>query len=84
VLLAGGVAANTLLRQEMSRRSPLPVRYPPADLCTDNAAIIASAGYYRYEAGERAGWDMDVNPGLRLVAQPTAGPEDPESTPKKA
>jgi N6-L-threonylcarbamoyladenine synthase len=67
VLLAGGVAANTLLREEMSRRSPVPVRYPPVQLCTDNAAIIASTGFYRYEAGERAGWDLDVNPSLRLV-----------------
>jgi N6-L-threonylcarbamoyladenine synthase len=72
VLLAGGVAANKLLREEMSRRSPVPVRYPPVQLCTDNAAIIASAGFYRYQAGERAGWDMDVNPGLRLVEQAKA------------
>jgi len=67
VLLAGGVAANELLRAEMVRHSPVPVRYPPLDLCTDNAAIVASAGYFRFQAGERAGWDLDVVPGLRLV-----------------
>jgi N6-L-threonylcarbamoyladenine synthase len=68
LLLAGGVAANELLRSEMARRCPLPVRVPPPHLCTDNAAIIASAGFFRYQAGERAGWDLDVVPGLKLVA----------------
>jgi N6-L-threonylcarbamoyladenine synthase len=69
ILLAGGVAANELLRAEMSRRSPVPVRYPPLELCTDNAAMIASTGYFRFEMGDRAGWDLDVEPGLRLVAE---------------
>ncbi len=69
VLLAGGVAANELLRSEMTERCPLPVRVPPTHLCTDNAAIIASAGFFRFEAGERAGWDLDVVPSLRLAAQ---------------
>lgn len=71
VLLAGGVAANELLRAEISRRSPMPVRYPPVQLCTDNAAMVASAGFFRFEAGERAGWDLDVVPSLRLVAEPS-------------
>jgi N6-L-threonylcarbamoyladenine synthase len=71
LLLAGGVAANELLRNEMSQDSPLPVRYPPLEFCTDNAAMIASAGFFRFEAGERAGWDLDVIPSLRL-----AGPAD--------
>jgi N6-L-threonylcarbamoyladenine synthase len=85
VLLAGGVAANTLLREEMSRRSPVPVRYPPVQLCTDNAAIIASTGFYRYEAGERAGWDLDVNPSLRLVERASAPQDrDHESAPTQA
>jgi N6-L-threonylcarbamoyladenine synthase len=69
VLLAGGVAANEFLRSEMTQRCPLPVRVPPPHLCTDNAAIIASAGFFRFEAGERAGWDLDVVPGLKLTAQ---------------
>jgi N6-L-threonylcarbamoyladenine synthase len=66
VLLAGGVAANEWLREEISRRSPVPVRYPPLQLCTDNAAIVAAAGFYRFQAGERAGWDLDVVPSMRL------------------
>jgi N6-L-threonylcarbamoyladenine synthase len=69
ILLAGGVAANELLRAAMSQRSPVPVRCPPPSLCTDNAAIVASAGFFRFEAGERAGWDLDVSPGLRLATE---------------
>ena len=70
VLMAGGVAANELLRTEMDRQSPVPVRYPPLDLCTDNAAMVASAGYYGQQSGEqKAGWDLDVVPGLRLVQE---------------
>ncbi len=67
VLLAGGVAANERLRAEVSRRSPVPVRYPPLELCTDNAAMVASNGFFRFEMGERAGWDLDVVPSLRLA-----------------
>lgn len=66
VLLAGGVAANTHLRQEMKGRLSIPVLVPPPALCTDNAAPIASAGYYRFMAGERASMDLDVVAGLRL------------------
>ena len=66
ILLAGGVAANEALRREVRDRSTIPVRYPAPALCTDNAAIIASAGFFRFEAGSRSGWDLDVIPGLRL------------------
>jgi len=69
VLLAGGVAANELLRAEMSRRSSVPVRCPPLELCTDNAAMVASNGFFRFEMGERAGWDLDVMPSLRLTTE---------------
>jgi N6-L-threonylcarbamoyladenine synthase len=69
VLLAGGVAANEALRARITERSTLPVRYPPLALCTDNAAIVAAAAFYRYKVGERAGWNLDVMPGLRLAAQ---------------
>ena len=72
VLLAGGVAANELLRTEMVRNSPVPVRYPPLELCTDNAAIVATAGFFHFQAGERSGWDLDVVPGLRLPVEQDA------------
>jgi N6-L-threonylcarbamoyladenine synthase len=67
VLLAGGVAANEFLRAEIERLSPVPVRIPALEYCTDNAAIVASAGFFRLLAGERTGWDLDVVPGLRLM-----------------
>jgi N6-L-threonylcarbamoyladenine synthase len=67
VLLAGGVAANALLRSEMDRRIGRLVIYPPLVLCTDNAAMIAAAGHHRLAAGHRSGLDLDVNPNLPLV-----------------
>ncbi|MHB9031611.1 MAG: tRNA (adenosine(37)-N6)-threonylcarbamoyltransferase complex transferase subunit TsaD [Anaerolineae bacterium] len=67
VLIAGGVAANKLLRLEMTRHVPVEVRFPPVNFCTDNAAMVASAGYYRYISGLRSGFDLDVVPSLALV-----------------
>ena len=67
VLLAGGVAANALLRAEMDRRVQRPVLYPPISLCTDNAAMIAAAGFYRFVAGHRSGLDLDVRSSLPLT-----------------
>jgi N6-L-threonylcarbamoyladenine synthase len=69
VLLAGGVAANDHLRSQMAEHIPVPVRFPPPELCTDNAAMVASTGFFRYKAGECAGWDLDVVPSLRLTDQ---------------
>ncbi len=66
-LLAGGVAANKALRQAVSERIRVPVRYPPIRYCTDNAAMVGAAGYYRYIAGLRSGLDLDVVPSLALV-----------------
>ena len=71
VLLAGGVAANELLRTQISERSPVPVCYPPLNLCTDNAAIVASNAFFRFTRGDRAGWDLDVVPSLRLAEDPS-------------
>jgi N6-L-threonylcarbamoyladenine synthase len=67
VLLAGGVAANQLLRQRILQRINLPVRYPPIWLCTDNAAMIAAAGHFAYQAGRFSGLNLDVVPSLPLV-----------------
>jgi N6-L-threonylcarbamoyladenine synthase len=67
IVLAGGVAANARLREELARRAPVPVRFPPLSLCTDNAAMIAAAAFYRFEAGLQSGWDLDVRPNLRLA-----------------
>jgi N6-L-threonylcarbamoyladenine synthase len=67
VLMAGGVASNLLLRREMSDRLEVPVRYPPPALCTDNAAMVAAAGCFKFEAGTRDDWSLDVEPGLGML-----------------
>ncbi len=66
VLLAGGVAANELLRETIIRRSNTPVLVPDPVLCTDNAAMVASCGYFHLLAGRVAGWDLDVVSSLKL------------------
>ncbi|MFO8100656.1 MAG: tRNA (adenosine(37)-N6)-threonylcarbamoyltransferase complex transferase subunit TsaD [Dehalococcoidia bacterium] len=67
ILLAGGVAANTALRESLFQRAPVPIHIPSPILCTDNAAMIASCGYFRFMAGKVAGWDLDVDANLKLV-----------------
>jgi tRNA N6-adenosine threonylcarbamoyltransferase len=69
ILLAGGVSANQALRQKMRAESALPVRYPPLHLCTDNAAMIAAAGHFRFLAGLRDHLDMDVQPMWPLTSE---------------
>jgi len=69
VLLAGGVAANLSLRARLEQELlPLRIhlRYPPIDLCTDNAAMIAGAAFFHLCRGEQSGLDLDVHPGLSL------------------
>ncbi|HLA44806.1 MAG TPA: tRNA (adenosine(37)-N6)-threonylcarbamoyltransferase complex transferase subunit TsaD [Aggregatilineales bacterium] len=67
ILLAGGVSANRELRAEFFRRSDLPLRIPPLPLCTDNAAMIAAAGYFRYKKGDFADFSLDIKPNLPLT-----------------
>jgi N6-L-threonylcarbamoyladenine synthase len=66
VALAGGVAANSALRSLIQERSPVPVLLPPIRYCTDNAAMIAAAGYF-YAAGERSALATDVTPNLAIA-----------------
>ncbi len=67
ILLSGGVSANRTLRRAVREATSVPVYALPAALCTDNAAMIAAAGFRRYRAGERASLALDIEPGLRLV-----------------
>ncbi len=67
--VAGGVAANQPLRKELNREVPLAedrIHYAPIELCVDNGAMIAAAGYYRLKAGQVAGLDLNVDPSLPL------------------
>jgi len=73
VLLAGGVAAHDRLRAAMRERLETPVRIPPPALCTDNAAIVASAGYWHFRQGDLAGWDLDIEPNARLPEKGKSG-----------
>ncbi|MGC8872875.1 MAG: tRNA (adenosine(37)-N6)-threonylcarbamoyltransferase complex transferase subunit TsaD [Chloroflexia bacterium] len=67
VMLAGGVAANARLREEMALRCSVPLRVPPPALCTDNAAMVGSAAYFHLLRGETASWNLDVRPNLPLM-----------------
>jgi len=67
VLLAGGVAANQVLRRSVRERVDVPVYYPPPHLCTDNATGVGVAGYRALLEDRVSDWDLDVEPALRLV-----------------
>lgn len=62
ILVAGGVSANRALRQAFQAQNEFKVHIPAFSLCTDNAAMIAAAGYYRYAFGHTSGLDIDVQP----------------------
>jgi N6-L-threonylcarbamoyladenine synthase len=66
MLLAGGVAANRLLRERLRKTLPVPVRMPPIRLATDNATGVGVAGYWALQQGRTSGWDLDVVPSLKL------------------
>ena len=67
--IAGGVSANSALRERletMCKKEEIDFYYPPLMLCTDNAAMIGSAGYYEYINGYTSSLDLNAKPGLRL------------------
>lgn len=67
--LSGGVAANNALRQSLEnlcKQEGLKFYVPPAILCTDNAAMIGSAGYYQYLKEGSSGLDFEVEADLGL------------------
>ena len=68
VVLAGGVSSNSYIRKEFLelRKKQIKVYMPDLKLCTDNAAMIASAGYYNYINGKRDTLDLNAVPNLKL------------------
>jgi N6-L-threonylcarbamoyladenine synthase len=69
VQICGGVAANSGLRAEMraaGAEDGFQVFVPPPARCTDNAAMIAAAGFHRLTRGDRAGLDLDAAPSAPL------------------
>jgi len=62
ILVAGGVSANRALRQAFQSQTEFKVHIPAFTLCTDNAAMIAAAGYYRFVLGYTSRLDIDVQP----------------------
>ncbi|MCG2821713.1 MAG: tRNA (adenosine(37)-N6)-threonylcarbamoyltransferase complex transferase subunit TsaD, partial [Candidatus Atribacteria bacterium] len=63
IILAGGVAANSLLRREIKKKANLlniKVFYPSTFLCTDNAAMVASAGYYKFKENKKSSLSLDA------------------------
>ena len=69
IVLAGGVSANTCIRRkfdELSNKDELQIYYPELKLCTDNGAMIASAGYYEFLAGNKSNLELNAIPNLTL------------------
>lgn len=67
IAIAGGVAANSLLKKETERKcGDLKFYYPPLDLCTDNAAMIACSGYYEYINGNTKDLSLNAIPYLGI------------------
>lgn len=70
LLLAGGVAANSHLRrgfEDLARRNGLPLRVPPPELCTDNAAMIGAAAWPMFVRNRHSALSLNAVPGLDLA-----------------
>jgi len=68
IIVAGGVSANKALREAFRSQTEFRVHIPHISLCTDNAAMIAAAGYRHFVAGETSTLDFDVQANWSLAA----------------
>ena len=69
IVLAGGVSANSYIRNEflnLEKEKNIKVYYPELKLCTDNAAMIASAGYYNYLNNKFSDLSLNAIPNLKI------------------
>ncbi|NLB50728.1 MAG: tRNA (adenosine(37)-N6)-threonylcarbamoyltransferase complex transferase subunit TsaD, partial [Clostridiaceae bacterium] len=69
LVIAGGVSANLRLREAMTAMTEqlnVKLTIPQLAYCTDNAAMVASAGYYAWKSGRRAGADLNAEPMAEL------------------
>ncbi len=67
IIVAGGVSANKALRTAFQKQSRWHVHIPPLSLCTDNAAMIAAAGYFHYIKNDFSDLSFDVKPTWPLI-----------------
>lgn len=68
VVIAGGVAANQELRRQLQERLPLDIEYAPMQLCTDNAAMIATLAYFQSQQQPPISpFELDIQPSLSMV-----------------
>ena len=66
IALAGGVSANSYIRESFKNIKDIEVYYPEINLCTDNAAMIASAAYYNYKVGKVSDLALNAIPNLKI------------------
>ena len=68
VVIAGGVAASTELRRQLTETLPLPIEYPDFKLCTDNGAMIATLGCFKAMLGQSTAdpYTLDIAPNLSM------------------
>ena len=69
IVFAGGVSANRRLREKAKEKAEkwnYEIFFPPLELCTDNALMVAKAGYEKYLKGETSPLELNADPNLRI------------------